>query len=169
MTFLFPANFKFFDMLALARRGMFDPATFQEQVELDFSDLKFAGPAAMACIKALLARQQLSLPPEMCFPVQHKCQDAIRYLSRMDFFTDDIRWCIPPEQEAFIRLSPEGRFLPIRNLHQLSETNAVSREMASVLMMEDRKSAMTVQYAISELIDNALQHSDSPAGAYVTA
>jgi hypothetical protein len=169
MNFRFPSDFKFFDMLALARRGMFDPATFQDQVVLDFSDLKFAGPGAMACVKALLARQQLVLPPEVCFPVQHQCQDAIRYLSRMDFFTSDIRWCIPPEQEAFIRQSPAGRFLPIRNLHQLSETNAVSREMVRVLMMEDRRSAMTIQYAISELIDNALQHSDSPTGAYVTA
>src|ERR1700728_3995395 len=169
MNFRFPSDFKFFDMLALARRGMFDPATFQDQVVLDFSDLKFAGPGAMACVKALLARQQLVLPPDVCFPVQHQCQDAIRYLSRMDFFTSDIRWCIPPEQEAFIRQSPAGRFLPIRNLHRLSETHAVSREMVRVLIMEDRRSALTVQYAISELMDNALQHPETPAGAFVTA
>jgi hypothetical protein len=169
MTFRFPKNFKFFDMLAMARRGTFNPASFQDQVGLDFSDLKFVGPGAMACIKALLARQQLVLPPEVGFPVQHQCQDVISYLSRMDFFTSDIRWRISPEQEEFIRQSPAGGFLPIRNLHQLSETNAVSREMVRVLMMEDRKSALTIQYAISELMDNALQHSASPTGAFVTA
>jgi hypothetical protein len=93
MTFRFPSNFTFFNMLALARRGMFDPASFQDQVKLDFSDVKFAAAGAMVCIKALLARQQLVLPPEVCFAVRHQCQDAIRYLSRMDFFTNDIRWC----------------------------------------------------------------------------
>ena len=156
-------------MLAMAWRGRFDPASFQGQVELDFSDLKFAGPGAMACLKALLACQQLVLPPEVCFPVQHQCQDAIREVSRMDFFTTDIRWCIPPAQEKFIRQSPPGRFLPIRNLHQLSETNAASREMVRALMIEDRKSALTIQYAISELMDNALQHSGAATGAFVTA
>jgi anti-sigma regulatory factor (Ser/Thr protein kinase) len=169
MTYRFATHFTFLNMLAMARRGRFDPARFQNRVELDFSDLKFAGPGAMACIKALLARQQLVLPPEDCFPVQHCCQDTIRYLSQMDFFTSDIRWRIPPEQEGFIGQSPAGRFLPIRNLHQLSETNAVSREMVRGLRMEDRKSALTIQYAISELIDNALQHSGSPSGAFVTA
>jgi hypothetical protein len=42
-------------MLALARRGQFDPLTFRGQIELDFSPLTFAGPGAMACIQELPA------------------------------------------------------------------------------------------------------------------
>lgn len=169
MIFNPSGSFDFFSMLALARRREFDPAQFHGQIELDLSKLTFAGPDAMACIKALLAREQRGLLPEACFPVQHKCQDAIHYLSRMDFFGPDIRWCMPPEQEQFVRRASEGRFLPIRNLHSLSETNSASREIVGCLDTIDRASANTMQYAISELIDNALQHSSSPTGAFVTA
>jgi hypothetical protein len=170
MNFQVPAHFAFLDLLAMARRGQFDPMAFQGQIELDFSQLAFAGPGAMACIKALLAREQRSLPADVCFPVQHQCQDSIRYLSRMDFFSEDIRWCLEPEQENFIRHPSIGRFLPIRNLHQLRETDDASREMVACIIAEnDRHSAQTLQYALSELIDNALQHSEAPNGAFVTA
>ncbi len=169
MKFTFPSKFTFLEMLALARRGQFDPMTFRGQIELDFSPLAFAGPGAMACIKALLAQQQRVLPPDVCFPVQHQFQDAVRYLERMDFFTNDIRWCMSPEGSNFIRHPPEGRFMPMRNLHRLSETDGTSREMVRCLTMGDPASGSTLQYVLSELIDNALQHSDSSTGAFVTA
>lgn len=169
MKFTFPSQFTFLEMLALARRGKFDPMAFHGQIELDFSALTFAGPGAMACIKALLAREQRVLPQEVCFPVQHQFQDAVRYLERMDFFTNDIRWCMSPEASNYIRHPSVGRFMPIRNLHQLSETDAASREMVRCLTMGDKASSSTLQYVLSELIDNALQHSDSPTGGFVTA
>jgi len=169
MKFKFPSKFTFLEMLALARRGQFDPMAFRGQIELDFSQLTFGGPGAMACIKALLAQEQRALPAEVCFPIQHQCQEAIRYLTRMDFFSADIRWCMSPEEDAFIRHSAAGRFLPIRNLHHLHETDVASREIVACLDCNDRPSAQTFQYAVSELIDNALQHSDAPNGALVTA
>jgi signal transduction histidine kinase len=169
MKFTFPGKFAFFDMLALARRGEFDPMAFRGQIELDFSALTFAGPGAMACIKALLAQEQRTLPADVCFPIQHKCQEAIRYLTRMDFFNADIRWCMSPKEDAFIRHSAAGRFLPIRNLHHLHETDAASRDIVACLDCNDRPSAQIFQYAASELIDNALQHSDAPNGTFVTA
>jgi hypothetical protein len=169
MKFTFPSRFTFLEMLALARRGQFEPMAFRGQIELDFSLLNFAGPGAMACIKALLAREQRVLPPEVCFPVEHQFQDAVRYLERMDFFTSDIRWCMTPEGVNFIRHPAAGRFMPMRNLHELMETNLASREMVGCLTITDRVSSSAVEYVLSELIDNALQHSDSPTGAFVTA
>jgi hypothetical protein len=41
--------------------------------------------------------------------------------------------------------------------------------MVRCLTIADKESSGTLQYVLSELIDNALQHSDSPTGAYVTA
>lgn len=154
-------------MLALARSGRFDPSAFRSPIELDLCQLEFAGPAAMACIKALLAREQRAMPPDACFPVEHKSQDAVRYLERMDFFTSDLRWCVSPEPAT--RHSPEGRFLPIRNLHQLPETDAASHEMVRCLTIPDRSASTALQYTLSELVDNALQHSASSTGAFVTA
>lgn len=169
MTYKFPKSFTFLDMLALARAGKFDPAVFCEQIELDFTLLNFAGPGAMACIKALVAREQRKLPPEVCFPVYHEFQDAVQYLQRMDFFTNDIRWCMTPDEARFIRHPSDGRFLPIRNLHHLRETDAASLEMSRCLVASDEPSRQAFQYILSEMIDNALQHSDSPTGAFVTA
>ena len=157
------------EMLALARRNKFDPMAFHGEIELDFSTLKFAGPGAMACIKALLAREQRVSLLEVCFRVVHQCQDAVNYLKRMDFFTNDIRWCMSSEAENFIRHPSGGRFLPMRNLHQLHQTDAASLEMSRCLTIPDEASRRNFQYLLSELIDNALQHSNSPTGAYVTA
>jgi hypothetical protein len=55
MKYTFPSKFTFLEMLALARRGQFDPLAFRGQIELDFSPLTFAGPDTLASIKALLA------------------------------------------------------------------------------------------------------------------
>ena len=169
MKFTFPSKFTFLEMLALARRGQFNPMAFRGQIELDFSTLTFAEPGAMACIKALLAQEQRTLPSEVCFPIRHQCQEAIRYLTRMDFFSPDIRWRMSPEEDDFIRRSAAGRFGPIRNLHHLHETDAASRDIVACLDFNDRPSAQIFQYAASELIDNALQHSDAPNGAFVSA
>jgi len=167
MKFTFPKDFKFLDLLALARNGRFDPASFRHPLELDFTQLGFAGPGAMACLKALLAREQHTMPADASFLVEHKSQDAVRYLERMDFFTKDIRWCMKPT--TVNRYSSEGRFLPMRNLHQLKETDAASLEMVRCLTIADKSDSTAFQYVLSELIDNALQHSDSPTGTFVTA
>lgn len=169
MIFYSPKRFTFLDMLALARVGKFDPAVFREQIELDFTQLEFVGPGAMACIKSLLAREQRTLPSEVCFPVRHQSQDAVQYLERMDFFTQEIRWCMTPAEARFLRHSSAGRFLPIRNLTNLRETDGVSLEMSRCLNSADEISRETFQYILSELIDNALQHSTCPTGMFVTA
>lgn len=165
----FPKTFRFVEFVAMARRGHFDPDWFREPVELDFSTLTFAGVCAMSCIKALIRHYGREWPEESCASVDHQQQDCIRYLQRMDFFTAEIPWCFPLGHEAFVRHAPEGRFVPIKNLHHQAETPQASREIVDCLDLADEPSRLTGRYALSELIDNALQHSGSRTGAYVSA
>lgn len=166
--FVFPPHFRFIDLVAYTRRGAFDPGWFDGPVELDFSRLQFAGPGAMACIKALLARAQRNTPEVRC-AVLHQMQDPVRYIARMDFFTDDLRWDMPGAQFDFVRREATGRFLPIRNLRFLHETDPTSLETVRCFEIPDRRITNTLQYALSELSDNALQHAGSPNGAFVAA
>ena len=103
MIFRPPSSFRFANLIAMAHSGRFDPAWFREPVTLDLSALNFVGAGAMVCIKALLAAGQRAWPQEGCAVVEHAGQDAFQYLSRMDFFTDEIRWCVPPQGEGFVR------------------------------------------------------------------
>lgn len=166
--FVFPPQFRFIDLLAHAHRGGFDPSWFDGPIELDFTRLRFAGPGAMACIKALLARAQRRQPDIRCM-VTHELQDPVRYIARMDFFTDDLRWDMPGAQFDFVRRESAGRFMPIRNLRFLRETDPASLETVRCFNVPDRRIANTLQYALSELSDNALQHAGSATGAFVAA
>ena len=169
MIFRPPSSFRFANLIAMAHSGRFDPAWFREPMTLDLSALSFVGAGAMACIKALLADGQRAWPEEGCAAVQHAGQDAVQYLSRMDFFTDEIRWCVPPQAEGFVRHDAAGRFIPIRNLRDQRETAGTAREIVQCLDVANAASANTIKYALSEIIDNALQHSESPTGTYVSA
>jgi hypothetical protein len=168
MTFRPPIHFRFIDLIAMARSGRFDPAWFREPISLDLSALKFADAGAMACIKALLANGQRYWPQDTCTLVSHEAQDAVRYLTRMDFFTREIRWCRELGFEVN-RYDATGRFLPIRNMREQRETPEVAKRIVQCLEIKNHASANTIKYALSEIIDNALQHSESPAGTYVTA
>lgn len=122
----------------------------------------------MACIKALLARVQRN-QPETRFPILHQMQDPVRYIARMDFFTNDLRWEMPGEQFDFVRRESAGRFMPIHNLRALHETDRASVETVQCFKLADRRMANTLQYALSELSDNALQHAGCPTGAFVAS
>ena len=168
MNFQPPSKFRFIDLIALARRGEFDPAWFNEPVTLDLSAITFVGAGAMACLKALLANGQRQWDVDGCALAEHTGQDAIKYLSRMDFFTDEIRWCHPPGMEVN-RLDETGRFLPIRNLRNQRETAETAKQIVQCLEVANGSSANTIKYALSEIMDNALQHSASVTGTYVAA
>lgn len=168
MIFQPPSTFRFIDLVALARRGHFDPAWFNDPITLDLGAIKFAGAGAMACLKALLANGQQRWPEDGCALAEHTNQDSIKYLSRMDFFTGEIRWCRPPGIEV-IRHDETGRFLPIRNLRDQCETPEAAKQIVQCLEVASGASANTIKYALSEIMDNALQHAASATGTYVAA
>lgn len=63
-----------------------------------------------------------------------------------------------------------GRFMPIKNVRNNSEAKAAIADISALLHLTDYpESLAAVQYCISELIRNVLEHSGSTQGAYVSA
>jgi len=63
-----------------------------------------------------------------------------------------------------------GRFLPVTNVVNRSEIGAVIGNISALLHLDDDpESLAAVQYCVSELLRNVLEHSDSPEGAFVCA
>jgi hypothetical protein len=63
-----------------------------------------------------------------------------------------------------------GRFLPIEQVRSQSELESVIGNVSALLHLDTEPDALAaVQYCVSELIRNVLEHSQSSEGAYVCA
>jgi anti-sigma regulatory factor (Ser/Thr protein kinase) len=63
-----------------------------------------------------------------------------------------------------------GRFLPITNIRSTTDARSVLANISALLHLTDKPEILSaVQYCVSELIRNALEHASSPEGAYVCA
>ena len=63
-----------------------------------------------------------------------------------------------------------GRFLPITNVRSPIEARAAIADISALLHLTDNPEGLAaVQYCISELLRNVLEHSSSPRGAYICA
>ena len=63
-----------------------------------------------------------------------------------------------------------GRFLPVKNVRNTEEARAVIADISALLRLTHNPEGLAaVQYCISELIRNVLEHSGSSQGAFVCA
>jgi len=63
-----------------------------------------------------------------------------------------------------------GRFLPITRVQKRSEIGSVIGDVSALLHLDDDpESLAAVQYCVSELLRNVLEHSGSPEGAFICA
>lgn len=63
-----------------------------------------------------------------------------------------------------------GRFMPIKQVQNASQAKEVIADISALLHLADNPEGLAaVQYCISELMRNVLEHSNSPEGAYVCA
>lgn len=164
-----PKHFNFDDLVSEARAERLDPEAFVQSVALDMSQTQFVGIGAAACLKALALRYQNGWPEGECLAMRHGGQDCISYLRRMDFFADDIRWCVPEEESRQCRHDETGRFVPLQKPRAEHESATVARRVVECFQGLDARIAATLKYAVSEVIDNALQHAGFPEGAIVGA
>lgn len=89
-----------------------------------------------------------------------------RYLARMKLFDHlgvDFEPGIVEHEEA-------GRFIPITQVTSKAQVPAVIADISALLHLDgDPESLSAVQYCVSELLRNVLEHSNSPDGAFVAA
>lgn len=164
-----PQHFNFDDLLSEAQAGRFNPEAFVQSVALDMSQTQFVGIGAAACLKALALRYQDGWPEGECLAMRHGGQDCISYLRRMDFFVDDIRWCVPPEEVRQCRHDESGRFVPLQKPLTDHDSAIVAKRAVECFQGLDARIAASLKYAVSEIIDNALQHAGFRHGAVVGA
>jgi hypothetical protein len=130
---------------------------------IDFQEVRFYVPAAMAVLLSVVGRWTRS--GRLVSYLNCETSEAFAYFQRMDFFTlSGIQ--IP---EEFRRRDSEGRFVPLCEVSGATRGNvdAICRRLAGCIFPEIAESddpELTgpfdlVEYAASELINNVLQHS----------
>lgn len=73
-------------------------------------------------------------------------------------------------EPALTEYEEEGRFMPLLQVKTQSELAKVISDVSALLHLHEKPDGLaTVQYCVSELIRNVLEHSASPEGAYVCA
>ena len=164
-----PKQFTADVLLSEARAGRFNPEAFVESVALDLSQTEFVSIGAAACLKALALRYQEGWPVTECLALRHGGQDCINYLRRMNFFADDIRWCVPEEEARQCRQDETGRFVPLQKPHTDHESATVAKRVIECFQGLEPRIGASLKYAVSEIMDNALQHSGFRHGAIVGA
>jgi len=89
-----------------------------------------------------------------------------KYAARMklfDFLGVDPHFVIQEHEEA-------GRFVPIRNIRTPADIRSVIADVSVLLHLDhDQEALAAVQYCVSELLRNVLEHSQSPDGGFVCA
>src|SRR5438552_4034725 len=89
-----------------------------------------------------------------------------KYAARMKLFEAlgiDPKFEITEHEEA-------GRFLPIRNVSTPAEIRGVIGDVSALLHLDNAPETLAaVQYCVSELMRNVLEHSNSPEGGFVCA
>jgi hypothetical protein len=88
------------------------------------------------------------------------------YAARMKLFQQlgiDYKSMVVEHEEA-------GRFLPLTQIKNHAQLTSVIANVSALLHLQSEPDALAaVQYCVSELIRNVLEHSESPDGAFVCA
>lgn len=137
-------------------------------LSVDMGIVPFFTPAALALLFGIFRLHHHLYPGEerKCLPSSFKAPDTDvnRYMQRVNFFE-----CCPDfkslGEESFRRHDPSGRFVPITVINSLEKTDAVAQQIVRVIFSQGRfPGEAEVKYALTELMDNALQHAQSPIG-----
>lgn len=96
----------------------------------------------------------------------HNLTKMTRYAARMKLF-EHLGIDYHPEQ---VEHEEAGRFLPITRVATKDAVGPVIGDVSALLHLDDDpESLAAVQYCVSELLRNVLEHSGSPDGAFVCA
>lgn len=151
---------------SLIERLMAAEAADADLLLVDFQDVQFYVPAALAVLLATVNRWEKE-GRQVGFANLEHCP-ALAYLQRMDFFT--LSGVALPEQ--FRRHDATGRFVPlcavsaanVGNVDRLCSQVAacVFPELAALEDIERTGPFDMLEYAASELINNVIQHARGP-------
>lgn len=88
------------------------------------------------------------------------------YFSRMQLFNI----LNIPFSVSYVEHESSGRFIPLRIIRNSQEETQLITEIIPLLHLQtEPEHAKTIGYIITELVDNVLEHADSPVGAVICA
>lgn len=137
-------------------------------LSVDMGIVPFFTPATLTLLFGIFRLHYHLFPKEerKCLPSSFKASDTDvnRYVQRVNFFE-----CCPDfkslGEESFRRHDPSGRFVPITVINSLEKTDEVAQQIVKVIFSQGRlPGEAEVKYALTELMDNALQHAQSSIG-----
>lgn len=93
--------------------------------------------------------------------------DVNRYVQRVNFF-DCCSEFEKLKDGAFSRHDPAGRFVPITVVQSMQDTDRMAQQIVKVIFTQSGlKGEAELKYALTELMDNSLQHAASPVGCVI--
>jgi len=137
-------------------------------LSIDMGRVPFVHPATLSLLYSVFKLHSILYPDQerKFIPADLKSEDTDvnRYMQRADFFK-----CCSEfkkfETGGFRRHDSSGRFVPISEVHSMKDTDSVAEKIVKVIFSRTKISGEEqVKYALTELMDNALQHSESRIG-----
>lgn len=130
----------------------------------------FAEPVALAAAAAWSAwckrRPENQIQIENRFRPNGSESPASNFAARMKLY-EAIGLANPPVVHEH---EESGKFMPIAQIRSRQDARPVLANISAILHLQDDPEALeAVQHAISELLNNVLEHSGSPDGAFVSA
>lgn len=140
---------------------------------VDMGRVLFFKPAALSLLYGIFKLHSILCPDQerRCIPANLKSEDTDvnRYVQRVNFF----KCCSEFEQlreEKFGRHDPYGRFVPITEIQSMHETDSIAEQIVKIIFSKSSAPGEAqVKYILTELMDNALQHSESRIGCIAQA
>lgn len=157
------------DHLALLKRVDF--RNLAGPLSIDMERVPFFHPPTLTLLYGIFKLHHQMYPHEQRSTVTSAFKsaetDVNRYIQRVNFFE-----CCPDfvrlREEGFKRHDAAGRFVPITEIHSMENTDAVAQKIIKVIFSQATAPGESeVKTVLSELMDNALQHSSSPIGCIV--
>jgi anti-sigma regulatory factor (Ser/Thr protein kinase) len=117
-------------------------------------------PVVLSMTAALGIRARQIKCAVECEPLQATSKN---YLARMGLTN-----LLGLPKQAFAEHEASGRFIPLTQIHNANELHKFITDMVP-LLYSTPKTAEPIKYVLSELINNVLEHAQSPVGAVVCA
>jgi anti-sigma regulatory factor (Ser/Thr protein kinase) len=118
----------------------------------------------VVALTAAAARHVQSEGGEVTVDPPSPANQSLRYLATMGLF--EALQCDPPEKIK--PHEPAGRFIPLTQIRNSSELSSFIVDMVP-LLHASKEEVEPIQYVISELVRNVIEHANSPTGATLCA
>ena len=153
-------------VLKLCQGRNLDIEFYTDNVCADFWGNDFVTISQAAAIAQIMKDRSFRKLPGQ---IRHPRDDTRRYMERMNFY----KLLGVNLEESFTRRNPDDRFIPMESLEDEHTPSGLSDKLKAMVEKHapnvDESVLGSLHMAFGEIMDNAVQHSDSPSPGIATA